>query len=163
MNQYPRRLKTLTFTAAVAFSIMSPCYIAVAEPFLWTYSAGGRSLIGMEQVEEGDYAFYAVCSAPGKVTLGIGADRGVGKGEDEKVSITLATAGHTVRIDGASGNSANFEMTAGVELQATVPLSHPVFQLLLDPGPIKATGALTHAWPDQGRAAATRKFIAGCR
>lgn len=153
----------LVLSAALAIGMMSPHHVARAEAFLWTYDAESRSLIGMEQVEEGDYAFHAVCAAPAKVTLGIGADVGVGEGKGEKVSITLATASRTVRIDGTSGNSANFEMTAGVELQATVPLSHPVFQLLLDPGPIKATGALNHAWPDQGRAAASRKFIAGCR
>ena len=163
MNRILQRLSQLSLPAAMACGFMSPYHVARAEDFLWTYSAEGRSLIGMEQVEEGDYAFHAVCTAPGKAKLGIGADVGVGKGKGDKVSVTLATASHTVRIDGISGNSANFEMTAGVELQATVPLSHPVFQLLLDPGPVRTTGALRQVWPDLGRAAATRKFIAACR
>lgn len=147
----------------LAWVALSPVPASGDQPFLWTFSAESRALIGMVQVEEGDYAFHAVCTSPGAVKLGIGADVGIGKGEGEKVSITLATASHSTRIDGTSGNSANFEMTVGVELQTTVQLTHPVFQILLDPGPIKATGALRQSWPAQGRAAAARKFLAACR
>lgn len=156
-------MRARVLTLAFALAALSPDRAASAEPFHWTFSAESRSLIGMEQVEEGDYAFHAVCSAAGAVKLGIGAASGVGKGEGERVSVTLSTAHLSARIDGTSGNSANFEMTAGVELQATVQLTHPVFQILLDPGPIKATGALRQSWPDQGRAAAARKFLAACR
>lgn len=156
-------MRARVLTLAFALAALSPDRAASAEPFHWTFSAESRSLIGMEQVEEGDYAFHAVCSAPGAVNLGIGAASGVGKGEGENVSITLSTASHGARIDGTSGNSANFEMTAGVELQASVQLTHPVFQILLDPGPILATGALEQSWPDQGRTAAAMKFLAVCR
>ena len=152
------------FAALFALSALSTFSSAVsAEPFLWTFHAESRALIGMEQVEEGDYAFHAVCISPGTVKLGIGAASGVGKGEGEKVRVTLSTASHSVRIDGTSRNSANFEMTAGVELQATVPVTHPLFQLLVDPGPVKATGALRQTWPAPGRATATKKFLAACK
>ena len=68
----------LVHSAVLAIGMMSSHHVARAEAFLWTYDAESRSLIGMEQVEEGDYAFHAVCAAPAKVTLGIGADVGVG-------------------------------------------------------------------------------------
>lgn len=160
VRSFSARKRILALSLAVA--VLAPHRASSAEPFLWIFSVESRSLIGMEQMEEGDYAFHAVCTSPDSVKLGIGAASGVGKGEGEKVSVTLATASHSVRIDGTSGNSANFEMTAGTELQATVALTHPIFQMLLDRGPIMASGALRQSWPDQGRAAAATKFLAAC-
>jgi len=148
---------------AIAITLPSQSFSASAEPFRWSFLKEDRSLVGREEVEEGDHAFHATCSAPGMVQLGIGADIGAGSGEGEKVSITLTTSNSSTRLDGFSRRSANFEMTAGIELQATVRLTHPVFQLLLDPGVVKVTGDLQNSLPAAGRAAATGSFIEACR
>lgn len=136
---------------------------ARAEPFVWSYVAESKSLIGMVQEEEGDFAFHAACTSPAAVRLGIGAQPGIGNGEGHRVSVVLETSTRKLRIEGTSGHSANFEMTAGVELQVTVPVTHPVFQLLADPGPIVVSGDLKAFWPAPGRTAALKAFLAACR
>ena len=155
------RIVAVALIVSTSFGVTT--LTAGAEPFNWSYEPETKALVGMEEIYEGDYSFHAVCQSPQHVKLGIGAQTGVGKGAREKVSVTLASAARNVRIEGKSGNSANFEMTAGVELQATISATHPVFQLLLDSGPTTVTGDLQETWPAAGRTSAVRKFLAACK
>jgi hypothetical protein len=130
--------------------------------FNWTYFAETKELIGTTGEEEGDTDFRATCKAGGKADIGIGAAEGIGKGEGETVSVTLATGMTSLKIDGKSAQSPNFQMTAGVELQTTVDSAHPIFALLGATGSITVSGPIKATWPAKDRAAATMTFAKAC-
>lgn len=143
-------LAALTLSASPAFA------------FSWSYFADGKELIGTTGEEEGDTDFRATCKGGGKAEIGIGAAEGIGKGEGEAVSVTLAAGATSLTIDGKSGQSPNFQMTAGVELQTTVDGGHAIFALLGEKGVIKVSGPIKASWPEKGRAAATKSFLKAC-
>lgn len=150
---------------AAAVTIVSLGIAAPVQAFAyqWIYLADSKELMGSTGEEEGDTDFRATCKGNGKAVVGIGAQDGVGEGKGEAVSVTLASAKHSVKIDGRSGKSLNFEMTGGVELQAEVDAAHAVFQVLADAGAIKVTGAARPmSWPAAGRAKATASFMKAC-
>jgi hypothetical protein len=147
---------------ALAAVMLSPA-AAPAFAFGWTYVAENKTLIGSTGEDEGDTDFRATCKAGGKAEIGIGAQENIGTGEGEAVSVTLAAGTRILTIDGHSGKSPNFQMTAGVELQTEVDAKHAVFELLAGPGAIKVTGKTIKAtWPAAGRAAATKAFSKAC-
>ena len=135
---------------------------APAHAFSWMYVGESKELIGSTGEEEGDTDFRATCKAGGKAEIGIGAAEGVGKGEGEAVSVALAAGASALTLEGKSGKSPNFEMTAGVELQTEVDSKHAIFALLSGKGAIKVTAPFKTSWPDKGRAAATKKFVHAC-
>jgi hypothetical protein len=128
----------------------------------WIYLDESKTLIGWTGEEEGDTDFRATCKDGGKAEIGIGAQPGIGEGKGEAVSVTLTAGAQTLTIDGKSGNSPNFEMTGGVELQTNVDGKHQIFALLLGKGAIKVTKPIQANWPEKGRAAATKKFQKAC-
>ena len=129
----------------------------------WHYIGESRELIGSTGEDEGDTDFRATCKPGATAELGIGAEENVGTGAGEAVSLTLASGARSVRLDGHSKQSPNFQMTGSVELVATVDKTHAIFQLLADPGAIKVSGkTISTTWPDRGRAAATKAFLTAC-
>ncbi|MBI1213908.1 MAG: hypothetical protein GC190_20795 [Alphaproteobacteria bacterium] len=130
--------------------------------FDWHYYSENKALIGSTGEEEGDTDFRATCKDGGKAEIGIGAQENIGKGEGEAVSVMLASGSRSLTIDGTSGESPNFQMTGGVELQTMVDGGHAIFALLGDKGPIKVSGPIKTTWPDKGRAAATAAFVKAC-
>ena len=158
MTRFRRRL-ALALAGAVLVALPSPALAA----FSWTYFGDSKDLIGSTGEDEGDTDFRATCKGGGRAEIGIGAQESVGSGKNEAVSVTLASGARNVRIDGHSQNSPNFQMTAGTELRTDADKTHPVFQLLADPGPIKVSGkTLSATWPAAGRAAAAKAFTKAC-
>ena len=141
----------LTFAATPGFA------------FNWMYLPDTKELIGSTGEDEGDTDFRATCKAGAKAQIGIGAQENVGTGEGEAVSVTLAAGAKSLTVEGKSGKSPNFQMTAGVELQTDVDASHAIFALLGEKGAIKVMGKTMQAtWPPAGRAAATKSFTKAC-
>ena len=150
-------------TAVLATAIALAFVPNTAFAYSWMYISQEKELVGTTGEEEGDTDFRASCKANQHAEIGIGAEEDVGTGKGEAVSVTLKTGERTLRIEGTSHNSPNFEMTAGVELQTAVDGRHEIFQLLTEPGTIKVTGATRPAsWPAGGRAAATKAFVHAC-
>ncbi len=156
-------MKTL-IRALLLASILVPIAGGMAQAqYLWTYVKDTKELIGSTGEEEGDTDFRATCKAGGHAEVGIGAETGIGDGNGEAVSVTLTSGTKTLKIDGKSRNSPNFQMTAGVELQTTVDGQHAIFQLLAESGAIKVSGQGKKAtWPAAGRAKATASFVKAC-
>ena len=157
MSKASIRAAVLATTTALAFIPNT------AFAYSWLYISERQELVGTTGEEEGDTDFRASCKANQHAELGIGAAEDVGTGKGEAVSITLRAGARSLRVDGASRNSPNFQMTAGVELQTVVDGKHEIFQLLTGPGTVKVTGATRPAsWPAAGRAAATKAFVNAC-
>lgn len=155
------QIQTLVFAAVAVFAFAPKT--ASAYEYKWIYVGENKELLGMTGEDEGDTDFRATCQPNKHAAIGIGAAEDVGTGKGEAVSITLKAGTRTLRIDGKSHNSANFEMTGGVELETEVDGKHEVFELLAGPGTIKVAGTTRPAsWPDKGRAAATKKFVKAC-
>jgi hypothetical protein len=133
-----------------------------AAAYSWMYLTETNELIGSTGEEEGDTDFRATCKPGGKAEIGIGAADGIGKGEGEPVTVTLAAGAKSLTVQGKSGKSPNFEMTAGVELQTDVDGNHEIFALLGEKGTIKVTVPIKTSWPADGRSAATKAFVKAC-
>jgi hypothetical protein len=150
---------------ATSFALAAAALTLAASPALafdWSYVSETKELIGTTGEEEGDTDFRASCLAGGKANIGIGAAEDIGKGEGEAVSVTLTAGATSLTIEGKSGKSPNFEMTAGVELQTQVDGGHAIFTLLGEKGAIKVTGPIKTTWPEKGRVAATKAFVKAC-
>lgn len=115
--------------------------------------------------EEGDTEFWALCRKDRAIELGIGADSMVGKGEGERVTLTLKSAGKSATLTGLSRESVNVEMTAGRELRAVVSARDPVFAVLATGKPISVTGSVEKAatWTVAGLKAKVAAFLAACK
>jgi hypothetical protein len=139
---------------------------AFAEELVWMLSKqkGRPYLTAMPDVSEVDFEFWARCRADGTIDIGMGAESHVGKGKGERVSLTLASAGQTVTISGVSRESANVEMTGGIELRARVTRDDKLFALLMTGQPISVTGPIKPLkWEVKGLKAKVEAFLKGCR
>ena len=137
----------------IAPALAAATLLFVATPasaYSWLYVAETKELMGSTGEEEGDTDFRATCKPGGKAEIGIGAAEGIGKGEGDPVSVTLAAGAKSLTVQGKSGKSPNFEMTAGVELQTIVDGKHEIFALLGEKGAIKVSGPITTSWPPPG-------------
>jgi hypothetical protein len=152
-------MRLIIATACAMLSVAATPALA----YNWMYIEENKSLIGSTGEEEGDTDFRATCKASGKAEIGIGAAQDVGTGEGEGVSVKLTAGKRVLTIQGLSGQSPNFQMTGGVELQTQVDGKHEIFQLLADKGTIKMSGGKRAAsWLATGRAAATKTFMKAC-
>ena len=139
---------------------------AWAEVVVWTLSKpqGRPYLVGMVNVSEVDFEFWARCRADGAIDIGMGAESHVGKGKGEPVSLTLTSAGQTVKISGVSRESENVEMTGGIELRAKVMPDDKLFAVLRTGRPIAVTGPIKPMkWEVKGLKAKVEAFLKGCR
>jgi hypothetical protein len=154
--------------------------LLVAEPtfaqqqikkFQWMADKGGAGWVlnGFDWTQgfnEQDTMVRFACRRGGKLEIGVGADVGIGKGRGEAVVMSARSGLATVRIEGVSRKSENFEMTSGVELvKAGADANDPLIELL------KMEGATTirqdptgrsYTFPAKGFSAALSKFLKGC-
>lgn len=114
---------------------------------------------------ESDASLRAFCGSAGAIELHVGANETVGKGEGDNVTLKLESDGRTATLAGKSRKSADFEMTAGTELVATVTAEDPVFALLTSDKAVKLTGSIRApaTWAPKGMRAAVEKFLAACK
>jgi hypothetical protein len=118
----------------------------------------------MPDESEVDYEFWAHCRADGKIDVGAAAESRVGKGKGEAVTLQLASAGKTATLSGRSRESENVEMTAGIELRATVPRDHPLFAVLATGKPISVTGPIKRlTWSAKRLKEKTAAFLKACK
>jgi hypothetical protein len=138
---------------------------AASAEVLWQFTKqqGRPFLQAMSDESESDTEFWARCRA-GAIDIGIGADTNVGTGEGEPVTLTLANAGTAASIAGKSQRSANFQMTAGTELRASIARDHALFKVLATDKPVVVKGAsrpLTLL--AKGRKAKVAAFLQACK
>jgi hypothetical protein len=125
---------------------------------------GQPLLRGAPDVSESDTQFWAQCRAGGTIDIGAGADSGVGEGKGEKVTLTLKSGGIDAKLTGVSRNSANFQMTGGTELRATIKRDDAVFKVLAADKPIAVSGSIKPAsWPVKGLKAKVAAFLKACK
>jgi hypothetical protein len=133
---------------------------------LWQFTKKhGRPLLqAMSDEPESDTEFWALCRAGAAIDIGTGADINVGEGKGELVTLTLAGAGQRATVVGKSRNSANFQMTAGTELRASIARDHALFKVLATDKPITVSGASKPlTLPAKGRKAKVAAFLQACK
>ncbi len=139
---------------------------AASAEMLWSFSRehGQPRLQAMSDEPESDAEFWALCRSGGAIDIGIGADTSAGKGEGEPVTLTLASGGTRAIVVGKSRNSANFQMTAGTELRASIARGHVLFKVLETDKPIAVSGASKPMiLPAKGRKAKVAAFLQACK
>jgi hypothetical protein len=132
-------------------------------------SGGGWVLNGFDWTQgfnEQDTLVRFACRRGGKIEIGIGADLGIGKGRGEAVVMSARSGFATVRIEGVSRKSENFEMTSGIELvKAGVDANDPLIELLKLEGSAtlkQEPNGKSFTFPAKGFSAALAKFLKGC-
>ena len=139
---------------------------AYAADIEWTLSKkNGRAYItGMPKASEVDYEFWAHCRADGAIEVGAGAESHVGRGNGEAVTLKLAAGLRRATLTGVSRDSANSEMTGGIELRAVIARNHPLFAVLANGKPIKVSGPIKPiTWPVNGLKAKAATFLKDCK
>ena len=139
---------------------------ANAADVVWTLSKkdGRAYLTGMSGGSEIDNQFWAHCRDDGAIEIGAAAESRVGKGGGEAVTLRLASGRKSTTLTGVSRESDNFEMTAGVELRATVARDHPLFAVLGSGKEVAVSGPIKPlTWPVKGLKAKTAAFLKACR
>jgi len=114
---------------------------------------------------EQDTLVRFTCKRGGALEIGLGADVGIGKGNSEGVTMSVKSAAASLRVDGVSRKSANFEMTSGTELVKTITASDPLIDLLKIEGLIsmrQEPAGKSFTFPAKGFGAALAKFLKGC-
>jgi hypothetical protein len=132
----------------------------------WTLSKkdGRAYLTGMPKQSEVDNEFWAHCRADGAIDVGAGAESHVGRGNGEAVTLKLSAGLKRATLTGVSRDSANSEMTGGVELRAVVARGHPLFAVLANGKPIKVSGPIRPmTWPVNGLKARATDFLKDCK
>jgi hypothetical protein len=138
--------------------------------FQWNVGAVGNNweLNGFDWTDgfnEQDSLVRISCKRGGKFEIGLGAAVEIGKGRGEAVAMTANSGMATVRIDGVSKKSANFEMTSGVELVKSSDANDLLIELLKMEGPVTfrtQPGAKSYTFPAKGFGAAFAKLKARC-
>jgi hypothetical protein len=146
-------------------AMLAPCAARADTQWKLMKRDGHPYLQGMSSEPEADTEFWALCRSGSAIDLGVGADAGVGNAKGETVRLTLTSGNATATLSGRSRNSANFEMTAGTELRATVAATDPVFIVLATGTPIRVIGSLKapETWQVKGLKQQVAAFLAACR
>jgi hypothetical protein len=158
--------RTMSATRLLVCAAIMLAPAAASAEMLWQFTRehGRPFLQAMSDEPEADTEFWALCRSGGAIDVGIGADTSVGKGEGEPVTLTLASAGIKATVAGESRNSANFQMTAGTELSASVGRGHALFNVLATDKPIVVRGASKPLiLPAKGRKAKVAVFLHACK
>jgi hypothetical protein len=140
--------------------------VASAADIEWSLSKkdGRAYLSGMPKASEVDYEFWAHCRADGAIEVGAGAESHVGRGNGEAVTLKFAAGLKRATLTGVSRESANVEMTGGIELRAVIARGHPLFAVLANGKPIKVSGPIKPiAWPVNGLKAKAANFLKDCK
>jgi hypothetical protein len=96
--------------------------------------------------------------------VGAAAESHVGKGKGEAVTLKLSSDGRTATLTGVSRESANVEMTGGIELRAVVARDHPLFVVLATGKPIAVSGPIKPiTWQARTLKAKTAAFLQACK
>ena len=126
--------------------------------------AGRAYLTGMPNESEVDYEFWAQCRDGGTIDVGAAAESHVGKGKGEAVALKFVSADKTATLAGVSRESANVEMTGGVELRATISREHPLFAVLATSKPIVVSGPIKPlTWRTKNLKAKAAAFLQACK
>ena len=153
-------------TWLIAVLLLWSAAAASAADIEWSLStkAGRAYLSGMPKVSEVDYEFWAHCRADGAIEVGAGAESHVGRGNGEAVTLKLAAGLRRATLTGVSRESANIEMTGGIELRAVIARGHPLFTVLANGKPIKVSGPIKPiTWPVNGLKAKAAEFLKQCK
>jgi hypothetical protein len=132
----------------------------------WSLSQreGRPYLRGMPKESEVDNELWAHCRADGAIDIGAGAESHVGRGAGEAVTLKLASGRKKATLTGVSRESANTQMTGGIELRATVGRDHPLFAVLATGKPIFVSGPINKlTWPVKGLKAEVAAFLRACK
>ncbi len=154
----------LAFAAAPTLAVTSSS-AALAADVRWTSTKKPLELLGMPAgEEEADDVLRLTCLKGGAVQVGVGGYKSLGKGNGEPLSVTLASANHSVTLKGKSTQSKNFEMTASYELRADLAADEvaALYSVLADGTAIRVSGAMKDAWSVKGLKAVAQGFVAGC-
>lgn len=149
----------------VAVLLLVPAGANAAE-VVWTLSKkqGRAYLSGMPNESEVDDEFWAQCRADGRIDVGAAAESHVGKGKGEAVTLKLTSADKVAILTGVSRESANVEMTGGVELRATVARDHPLFDVLATGKPVAVSGPIKpRTWGVKNLKARVAAFLQACK
>jgi hypothetical protein len=160
---HERTASTMRLLLCVAIVLV---HATASAEVLWQFTKEhGRPLLqAMPDEPESDKVFWALCRAGGAIDIGIGADTTVGTGEGEPVTLTFAGAGMGATVAGMSGNSANFQMTAGTKLRASISRDHALFRVLATDKPIAVSGASKPMiLLAKGRKAKVAAFLKACK
>ena len=80
------------------------------------------------------------------------------------MTLKLAAGLRRATLTGVSRDSANSEMTGGIELRAVVARGHPLFKVLANGRPIKVSGPIKPmTWPVNGLKARAADFLKDCK
>ena len=168
-RQSPGRVAAdhLTRLSRIAVVVLLLWPLAASAEVQWRFDTrNGRPYLEVrDRGEEADTDFWASCRKAGDVDIGIGANTGVGKGQREPVTLQLVgAAARVATLHGVSRRSADYQMTAGTELRATVTLGDPLFAVLAAGGSIKVTGSIARPLTLDVRGLATRldAFMRAC-
>jgi len=145
--------------------LLWPSFASAAD-IAWTVSKkdGRAYLTGMPKESEVDNEFWAHCRADGAIEVGAGAESHVGRGNGEAVTLKLAAGLKRATLTGVSRESANSEMTGGVELRAVIARNHPLFAVLANGKAIKVSGLIKPiTWPVNGLKAKAAEFLKDCK
>ena len=154
-------MRLLALIAAVTLSVPA----VAAEEVVWilTSKYGRPYLQGQPDAPETDAELWLHCRPDGRIDVGMAAEAGVGKGEGEPVALALRSAGQSATVSGVSRKSENFEMTAGIELRATVSRGDKLFAVLSTGRSIAVTGPIKPLnWPVQGLKSKIAQFLKSC-
>jgi hypothetical protein len=163
----PARLACLVLLLAAAPTVAQ----TQIRKFQWMTDKGsaGWVLNGFDWTQgfnEQDTLVRFACRRGGKLEIGVGADVGIGKGRGEAVVMSARSGLATVRIEGVSRKSENFEMTSGIELvKAGADANDPLIELLKMEGPTtirQEPSGKSLTFPAKGFSAALVKFLKGC-
>jgi hypothetical protein len=125
---------------------------------------GRPYLIGIPKESEADNELWAHCRSDGAIDVGAGAESHVGRGAGEAVTLKLASARKKATLTGVSRESANVEMTGGIELRATVGRDHPLFAVLATGKPIFVSGPIKKlTWSVKELKAKVAAFLRACK
>ena len=154
------RLLSLIVAAVIAIPATASAEV------VWTLGKekGRAFLFGMHNESEVDYELWARCRSDKDIDVGMGAESHVGKGKGEKVELTLASAGQSVKVVGVSRLSVNTEMTGGIELQGKVKRDDKLFAVLATGQPISVTGPIkSRKWGVRGLKPKVEAFLKSCQ
>jgi hypothetical protein len=156
----------MRFVSWLAVPLLLVATNAAAADLEWKLSNkdGRLFLAGMPKESEVDNELWLHCRSDGAIDLGAGAESHVGRGNGEAVTLRLAAGFRRATLTGVSRESANYQMTSGVELRAVVTGAHPLFKVLANGKPIKVSGSIKPiTWPVNGLKALAATFLKECK
>jgi hypothetical protein len=159
--------KMLTILLAFTSLITSTFVASFADESQWKLLTknGHPYLLGSAKDYEGDTDFWALCVGKRVIEIGVGANSQAGTGKSEPITLMLKSSNRSARVTGHSEQSANFQMTGGTELRASISARSPIFTILQTGKPIHVEGSIQAPadWRVEGLKPLVRAFLNACK